>query len=65
MKSPCVDICRFDGPTGWCVGCGRTLSECRAWKRASNAQLKAVAAELPHRLRRLEKPGVRERAAAP
>jgi len=53
LPSPCIDICRFDGPTGWCLGCGRTLAECRIWKRASRAQLKAISAQLPHRLKKL------------
>ncbi|ATE67589.1 DUF1289 domain-containing protein [Rhizorhabdus dicambivorans] len=21
MKSPCIDLCRFDGSTGWCRAC--------------------------------------------
>jgi uncharacterized protein len=63
MKSPCIDVCRFDGATGWCVGCGRTLPECREWKRASNARLKAISAELPHRLKRLARRGVLETSA--
>lgn len=63
MKSPCVEICRFDGPTGWCLACGRTLAECREWKRANHARLKALAAQLPQRLRKLEQRGVRVRPA--
>lgn len=59
MKSPCVDVCRFDGPTGWCLACGRTLAECREWKRANHARLKALGAQLPQRLRKLEQRGVR------
>jgi len=55
MKSPCLDICRFDAATGWCVGCGRTLAECREWRRASHARLKAISGQLPHRLKRLER----------
>jgi len=53
LPSPCIDVCRFDGPTGWCLGCGRTLAECRIWKRGSRARLKAISAELPHRLKKL------------
>jgi len=32
QKSPCIDICEFSGPKGWCIGCGRTRGECRKWK---------------------------------
>ena len=31
-KSPCIDICEFSGPKGWCIGCGRTRDECQKWK---------------------------------
>ncbi|MGB1159379.1 MAG: DUF1289 domain-containing protein [Porticoccaceae bacterium] len=31
-QSPCIDICEFSGPKGWCVGCGRTRQECQKWK---------------------------------
>ena len=30
--SPCIDVCKFDGKTGWCIGCGRTLEEARQWR---------------------------------
>ena len=53
MKSPCVDVCRFDGRTGWCIACGRTLEECRAWRKAPRPKLLAISAELPRRLAKL------------
>jgi predicted Fe-S protein YdhL (DUF1289 family) len=31
-QSPCIDICEFSGPKGWCLGCGRTRNECEKWK---------------------------------
>ena len=31
-KSPCIDICNFTGPKGWCLGCGRTKEESRKWR---------------------------------
>ncbi|MGK2908883.1 MAG: DUF1289 domain-containing protein [Sphingobium sp.] len=34
MKSPCIDLCAFNGSTGWCRGCGRFKPECRTWKKA-------------------------------
>ena len=54
MKSPCTDICRFDGRTGWCVACGRTLVEVRGWRKAPRPKLLAISAELPRRLAKLE-----------
>lgn len=32
QKSPCIDVCDFSGPKGWCLGCGRTRQECQNWK---------------------------------
>jgi len=32
QKSPCIDVCKFSGPKGWCLGCGRTRGECQKWK---------------------------------
>ena len=31
-NSPCVDVCKFSGKNGWCLGCGRTREECKKWK---------------------------------
>ncbi|MEQ5843453.1 DUF1289 domain-containing protein [Paraburkholderia acidicola] len=33
VKSPCIDICKFDSKTGLCVGCLRTRDECKSWKK--------------------------------
>ena len=46
MKSPCVEVCRFDGTGRW-IACGRTLAERRAWKKAFRQRLPAMGAELP------------------
>lgn len=59
MKSPCINVCRFDGRTGWCVACARTLAECRLWKKASRPQLLAISKTLPARLAKLDARGVR------
>jgi predicted Fe-S protein YdhL (DUF1289 family) len=59
MKSPCVGICRFDGRTGWCLACGRTLPECREWKKASRPRRMAIGNALPARLTKLAARGVR------
>lgn len=31
-KSPCVDVCKYHGPHGWCVACGLTSKESKGWK---------------------------------
>lgn len=32
-KHPCVDVCRYAGPKGWCVACGLTSRESRTWRK--------------------------------
>jgi len=53
LKSPCIDICKFDGRTGWCIACGRTKDECRSWKKTPRPRLISLSAELPRRLAKL------------
>ena len=33
MASPCIDICRYDEATGWCLGCGMTRKDKKHWKK--------------------------------
>ena len=47
---PCVGVCRWDGRTGWCVGCGRTVSEIKAWRKLSPYRRTALLRELPRRI---------------
>ncbi|MEC8379759.1 MAG: DUF1289 domain-containing protein [Myxococcota bacterium] len=32
-KSPCVDVCSYRGPNGWCTACGLTIKESRGWRK--------------------------------
>jgi predicted Fe-S protein YdhL (DUF1289 family) len=50
IKSPCVNICRFDRGSPMCAGCGRTLAEIARWGSTDDADRDAVMAELPARL---------------
>lgn len=36
VKSPCIELCVFDGASGYCVGCLRTLDEARQWKKMTD-----------------------------
>lgn len=54
MKTPCVDLCGFDGRTGWCRGCGRSRDEVRAWRKAQPNQIRKIEADLPRRLAKLQ-----------
>jgi predicted Fe-S protein YdhL (DUF1289 family) len=31
-KNPCIDVCKYQGPKGWCLACGLTSKESKHWK---------------------------------
>lgn len=47
--SPCVEVCSIDETTGYCYGCGRTLSEIADWPRMTPEEKRRVLAELDER----------------
>jgi len=49
MANPCIDVCRFDDATGWCLGCGMRKPEKKGWKK-DRAARPAIRAALPGRL---------------
>jgi len=48
MASPCIDVCRHDEATGWCLGCGMTRKDRKHWKKKQGRA--AILAALPGRL---------------
>ena len=52
-KSPCIDICEFRGPKGWCIGCGRTKEECRQWKSLKPYAKNSLFDELKRRQKKM------------
>lgn len=52
--SPCIDVCRFDPQTGWCLGCGRTASETREWSKQTPFRRNRLKQQLPDRLVKLK-----------
>ena len=50
-KSPCIDICNFTGPKGWCLGCGRTKNETRKWKSLKPYDIKNLQKILQKRIK--------------
>lgn len=42
VKSPCIDICKFDSKTGLCLGCLRTRDECKSWKKMKDKHRRKV-----------------------
>ncbi|PZR12953.1 MAG: DUF1289 domain-containing protein [Azospirillum brasilense] len=55
VKSPCIDICRFDPATGWCEDCGRTREETAQWRKLTPFRRSAAERDLPRRMRQLAK----------
>jgi predicted Fe-S protein YdhL (DUF1289 family) len=53
MESPCIRICRYDGVSRFCLGCGRTLAEIGGWTGFSDAERARIMAELPGRMNKI------------
>ncbi|MXP13594.1 DUF1289 domain-containing protein [Altererythrobacter confluentis] len=50
MKSPCNQVCEIDYPTGFCIGCGRTLDEIAEWCSADNKRKGKILSMIPARM---------------
>ncbi len=50
---PCISVCEFDGRTGYCFGCGRTMEDIRAWKKLTPFRREALRRELPRRVEKV------------
>jgi len=53
IKSPCIELCKFDGRTGLCRGCLRTLVECREWKKMTDHRRHQIVNERTRREKKL------------
>jgi|KBSMisStandDraft_5_1062788.scaffolds.fasta_scaffold2663030_1 predicted Fe-S protein YdhL (DUF1289 family) len=51
ISSPCNKVCVVDGASGLCFGCGRSLPEIATWGGMSEAERRAIMAELPRRMK--------------
>lgn len=54
LKSPCIELCRFDGKTGYCTGCLRTRPEAREWKSMTDHRRHQIVNQRAKRAARLE-----------
>lgn len=52
VKSPCVNRCSADHPSGICPGCKRTLAEVRDWNQYTNQQKLKVLEKINERQNR-------------
>ena len=55
IASPCISICSIHQETGWCHGCGRTVTEIMDWGTATPEWRGEVMDVLPNRLAQLPK----------
>ncbi|ABO60165.1 MULTISPECIES: DUF1289 domain-containing protein [Burkholderiaceae] len=55
VKSPCIDVCTFDGKTKLCIGCFRTLDEIRAWKKMTDHRRHQVINDRARRRAKLQR----------
>jgi predicted Fe-S protein YdhL (DUF1289 family) len=55
VKSPCIDVCAFDGKTRLCVGCFRTLEEIREWNKMTDHRRHQVINDRARRQARLQR----------
>jgi len=53
VASPCINVCRLDPATRWCLGCARTGAEIARWTAIDDAARQAILDVLPERLRAL------------
>ncbi len=54
VESPCIDICLFDGKTGFCTGCLRTHGEVREWKKMNDFRRHRIINDRARRERKIE-----------
>ncbi|WP_028021541.1 DUF1289 domain-containing protein [Enterovibrio calviensis] len=52
-QSPCIDVCDFSDPKGWCLGCGRTREECQKWKAMKPYDKNILQKELKKRMSKI------------
>ena len=50
--TPCIQICKLDPVSGYCLGCSRTIEEIAAWSRLNREEKRLVYAELEKRKER-------------
>ncbi|VVD32459.1 conserved protein of unknown function [Paraburkholderia dioscoreae] len=55
IASPCIDICKFDSKTGFCVGCLRTRDECKSWKKMKDKHRRKIIEDRSRREHKLSR----------
>ena len=55
VKSPCIDVCAFDGKSGFCVGCLRTVPEAQDWKKMTDHRRHQIINDRTRREQKLQR----------
>ncbi|WP_321878631.1 DUF1289 domain-containing protein [Paraburkholderia bannensis] len=55
VKSPCIELCAFDGKTGFCTGCLRTREEARGWKKMTDHRRHQILNEKARRMAKIDR----------
>ena len=42
IESPCVDVCKIDYESGYCIGCNRTIEEITNWSSFNDSHKKKI-----------------------
>ena len=42
IKSPCVNVCKIDYESGYCIGCNRTIEEITNWSVFKDSQKRKI-----------------------
>lgn len=53
VKSPCINVCKFEGKTGLCTACLRTIAEARAWSKMTDHRRHQILNERAQRAKKL------------
>ncbi|AGG88885.1 DUF1289 domain-containing protein [Rhodanobacter denitrificans] len=54
LASPCGDVCRFNRKADVCVGCFRTTTEIRQWRKLTDYRRREILADLARRAHKLK-----------
>ncbi len=49
VTSPCINVCRMDSATGFCLGCFRTIDEITVWAKIDDVRRLNILAAVARR----------------
>ncbi|MGI4848248.1 MAG: DUF1289 domain-containing protein [Janthinobacterium lividum] len=55
IKSPCIGVCIFNKPTGYCIACQRTKEECKGWKKMNDDDREQIIDDSKRRKKKVKK----------